>query len=343
MTSVRVLCGLCLVLVLVATSAGSVGDFHEVPSVENECRSPSQDIPFSRAVSVPASDAAVNATVKRVNESAVRITYHDLESDERNFGPSLPTWVYELGIRVASADGFDVQRSQIATTLVWNSSVRTPSVTFITERQPNSEFEDIGAAIQSEWAFLPVPPHTHPTNVSVAAGQPGFVGEQVLLLGDYELYSRQVGCHEIQLYVPTALDTAEPPSAIVESMEAAARELRVGWRYETVRIFGVGSPIRVGGRAFTHEAWVHVNSTFRPRQTSGVWYPPQPTLANAWLHEYAHTRQRWVTNASVSSNAQWLTEAVPTYYMISETERHPASRTRAIPTAVRVPTPLNYR
>ena len=264
----------------------------------------------------------MNVTVARVNDTAIRFTYYDLDADEDGFGPSLPTWLYELGIHVQSAHGFRVDRTEYGAALIWNTSVATPTVTFTTGARRNSGgFDDAGAAIQPRWAFLPLPQHSHPINVSLASGQPGVVGDQVLLLGKHTMYHRSVGCHDIELYIPDALDTTEPPTAIADSLEAAARNLKVGWRYDTVRVFGVGAPVRLGGRAFTHEVWVHVNSTFKPTPPRGTQYPPRLVPANVWVHEYVHTRERWVWNSSDSSDAQWLTEAMTSYYMIAETER----------------------
>ncbi len=311
---------LFLVVASIGAGVGTAGA--TATSSADTCRTPTQDTLFSRGVNVPASEAAVNATVARINDTAVRFTYHDLDADEDGFGPGLPTWLYELGIRVKSAEGFQVDRTEFGAALVWNASVATPSVTFTTSTQPRSgSFDEAGAAIQPEWAFLPLPQHSRPTNVSLASGQPGVVGDQVLLLGEYTMYHRSVGCHDIELYIPDALDTVESPTAIADSLEATARNLNVGWRYDTVRVFGVGAPVRLGGRAFTHEVWVHVNSTFKPKPSRGIRYPPQLVPANVWVHEYVHTRERWAWNSSVSSDAQWLTEAMASYYMIAETER----------------------
>ena len=311
-----------LLLVVASVGAGVGAAGATAPSSADSCRAPIQDIPFNRGVSVPASEAAVNATVARINDTAIRFTYHDLDADEDGFGPGLPTWLYELGIRVRSADGFQVDRTKYGATLMWNTSVAIPTVTYTTGvRRGGVGFDDVGAAIQPEWAFLPLPQHSRPTNISLASGQPGIVGDQVLLLGEYTMYHRSVGCHDIELYIPDALDTVESPTAIADSLEETARNLNVGWRYDTVRVYGVGAPVRLGGRAFTHEVWVHVNSTFKPKSSRGIRYPPQLVPANVWVHEYVHTRERWAWNSSVSSDAQWLTEAIPSYYMIAETER----------------------
>lgn len=67
--------------------------------------------------------------------------------------------------------------------------------------------------------------------------------------------------------------------------------------------------------------WANVNSSFALPSHGQIRYPPNPVLASVWLHEYVHTRQRWAWNTTSSSNAQWLTEAMASYYMISETER----------------------
>lgn len=313
-----------LILLLVIASLGSgVGPVKATPqNPGTACRNPVDDIPIGHGYSVPKSAADVNATVTRVNASTVRITYRDLGSDVRDFGPSIPTWLYEFGVRVRSAEGFRIHRSANSASMVWNSSVATPSVTVTTvDRRSPGGFDEAGASIQSLWGFLPILDHSHPTNISLASGQPGFVGDQVLLLGNYTVYRRSVGCHDIELYLPNALNTSESPTAIADSLRAAARNLNVGWRYETVRVFGVGRPIREGGRAFTHEVWVNVNSPFEPSRPKGLAYPPRLIPSNVWIHEYVHTRERWVSNSSVSIEASWLTEGIASYYMISETER----------------------
>lgn len=310
-----------LLLVLSSAGPGSVVGGAAAQS-ESSCRAVEQDIPIGRAVNAPASEADVNVTVQQVSATGIRFTYHDLDEEERGSGPFLPTWMYELGVRVESVNGFEVRRTAVSTDLLWDGSVDTPSVTFTASPEYNSGgFDRAGAAVQPGWAFLPIPDHGLATNVTMADGEAGVVGDQVLLVGEHETYRRSDGCHDIELYIPSALETAEPPEEIADSLVETARSLEVGHRYDTVRVFGVGSPVRTGGRAFTHEVWVHVNSSFKPKQPNGIRFPPRPVVANAWVHEYTHTRQRWVTNGSTAANASWLTEAFATYYMVEETER----------------------
>lgn len=230
--------------------------------------------------------------------------------------------MYELGIRIQSSDGFRIDQDEYGATLVWNSSVAKPSVTFRTVQRPDTGvFDSAGAAIQPEWALFPIPPHGYPTNVSIAKGQAGVVGDQLLLLGSHDVYERKSGCHDIRLFVPDAVETAEPPSEIISSLKATGQHLDIGWRYDTVRVFAVGDPIRLGGRAFTHEVWVHAGSRFDSPPPRRLRYPPKFDPPNVWAHEYVHTRQRWLAAADVSPDARWLTEAIPSYYMLSETER----------------------
>lgn len=321
---IRIFAVSTLVLAVILASLGPGVSPVEAASQSQvtNCQNPIHDIPLGHGYSVPKSAAEVNATATRVNTSAVRITYHDLDSADRNFGPSVPTWLFELGVRVSSAEGFRIDRTENSASLVWIGSKSTPSVTLTTvDRRSGGGFDEAGASIQSGWGFLPLPDHSHPTNVSLAAGQPGFVGDQVLLFGNYSVHRRSVGCHDIELYLPDELNTTERGTEIADSLEGAARNLDVGWRYETVRVFGVGQPIRRGGKAFTHEVWVNVDSQFAPAHPEGLAYSPRLVSTNVWIHEYVHTRERWTTNTSVSIEASWLTEAMASYYMVAETER----------------------
>jgi hypothetical protein len=287
-----------------------------------ECHSPRPDIPIGHSWSVDEDDANVNATIRQINGSQIQYTYHDLEPSDAPYGPFFPTWMVDAGIRVDSAQGFDVHRRPNSISLTWNTSVTNPSFTLTTTRQRSAGVEDAGFAIQPEWAFVPYP-NTAKTNYSLQTSQQGYTGDQFALLGRYDKYQREIGCHDIELIIPSALDTKESPSEIADSLETAGREIDAGWYYDTVRVFGVGPPVRRGGRAYNHEVWANVDASFEPEhvERGSLRYPPRNVLANTWLHEYVHTRQRWITNTTVELNASWLTEASATYYSIAETER----------------------
>lgn len=286
------------------------------------CHSPRTDVPIGQPWSVPKDEAIANTTIQRKTDSQIQFTYHDLDPEDAPFDLLFPTWMVEAGIRIESAHGFDVQRTPTSISLMWNSSVKNPSFVLVTTQHRSTGVEDAGFAIQPQWAFIPYP-DTGKTNYSLAPTQQGYIGDQFALLGSYDRYHQAVGCHDIELIVPTALDTKESPSEIIASLATAAREVDTDWYYETVRVFAVGPPVRRGGRAFIHEVWANVNATFEPEHVrrGSYRYPPRMVLGNTWLHEYMHTRQRWTWNATVAENASWLTEASATYYMISETER----------------------
>ena len=284
------------------------------------CRDPLADVPDSRALDVPANGSTVNATVRRIGPEAIRYTYGNLSGVAADFGPGVPAWLQRVGVRIQSARGFAVYRSENGTSLVWNESIQDPQVTVGTVPSPDrGGLDAAGAAITPDWAFLPLLPHGVPTNVTLAADQPGVVGDQVLLLGPHRTVRREAGCQDVLLHVPTAVDTAEDPAAIADSLAAASNDLGFGQRYQTVRVFGVGDPIRPGGRVLTHEVWVHAGATFdRLRDWTGR-YPPTPSHANRWLHEYLHTLGGWGNETAPDS--RWLTEAVPSYYTVTETAR----------------------
>ena len=313
-----------VLVVLIVTSLASsvyIGTATSSPS-ESICQDPSQDIPIQNGQSIPADEASITASFSHINDSAIRVSYSGLNSTQDDFGPDLPTWLYDLGLRVRSTEGFTVHQSDQGVSAIWDESVPEPSIVFTTTAPSESAgLDDAGAVIQSEWAFFPLPPHSHPVNASIESSSSGFVGDQMLLFGEYTTYERAVECHDIEIYIPDAVEPAEPPNKIADSLAETAEHLEVGWKYETVRLYGIGGPTKVGGRAFTHEAWVHVDSSFTPEDVTGAQYPPRLVSVNVWTHEYIHTRQRWVTNQSVVLNSSWLTEAIASYYMVSETAR----------------------
>lgn len=316
-TTIRVV---ALFLLLGAVIAGvwvtwMGGDTPEV------CRAPGPDLDDARGHNPPANESAANVSVERVSATAIQLTYNDLDGAPADYGLSLPPWLREMGVRVNAASGFAIYRSENGTDLVLKDSATAHQVTVVTEpTTAESGVDSAGAAITADWAFVPLPPHSAPTNVSLAADQPGVVGDQVLLLGTHRTATRQVGCQEIVVHVPTALGSQADPERIADSLAAASRDLDVGWRYERVRAVGVGEPIRPGGRAFTHELWVRVG-TGSGLPDREVRFPPRPVAVDPWLHQVQHTRQRWVWNGTVSSNASWLTEAVPSYYDVQQSVR----------------------
>lgn len=315
---------LCCTATLCGPLAGPTSATQQTSAAEmraDGCVSPRGQLPVTRGVSVPAGNATVNATVQRVNASTIRFTYSDIEPTDRGFAPRFSTSLGNAGVRVVAASGFSIDRGGTATLLTWDGATQRPTVTVRTTATRGGGMEYDEATIQPTWALLPLPGHSRIVNVSLTDDQPGVVGTQLILLGAHTVHRRARGCHEVVLYVPAAVTPAEPPAAILDSLLTADRHLDIGWRYDTVRVFAVGDPMRPGGRAYAHEAWVHAESRFQPRNHAGVRYPPEPPRANVWLHEYLHTRQRWAGDGRIAANASWLTEALPSYYMITETER----------------------
>lgn len=282
------------------------------------CQAPGPDLDDARAHNPPANESAANVSVERVSATAIQLTYNDLDGIPGDYGVSLPPWLREMGVRVNAASGFAIYRSANGTDLVLKESASSPQVTVVTEpTAAGSGVDSAGAAITDDWAFVPLPPHTAPTNVSLAAGQPGVVGDQVLLLGTHRTATRQVGCQDVVVHVPTALESHADPERIADSLAAASRDLDVGWRYERVRAFGVGDPIGPGGRTFTHEIWVRAGTEVGLPEREAR-FPPRPVAADTWLHQIQHTRQRWVWNGTVSRNASWLSEALASYYDVQQ-------------------------
>ena len=113
-----------------------------------------------------------------------------------------------------------LNRGERGASLIWDESVAEPSVTFTTATSGELRGVDrTGAVIESEWAFIPLPPHSHSINATIDERTAGFVGDQVLLFGEYSMYERSVGCQSIKLYIPESTDPAEPPNEIADSLE----------------------------------------------------------------------------------------------------------------------------
>lgn len=316
----RILFCFILIGIIVGGSNGVVATTGQASqSGPDKCRLGDEYIPLDQGLSVPASEARVNATISRVSNDSIRFTYHDLNTADNDFGPYFPSEVIGQGLRIGTFEGFSSIKDEHGISLFWDSSVKTPSVTITTTDGAEGGQGGREVAIQPRWGFIPLPQHSHPTNVSLQTGQNGIVLDQFILLGDYDRYERSVGCQTIELYQPTEVNTVESPLEIADSLQDAGRQLNVGWKYKTVRVIGVGSPIRRGGRAYTHEVWVNTDTSFGPQPPRNR-YPPQHGFVNVWIHEYVHTRQRWGKESRVANNARWLSEAIPAYYAIEETE-----------------------
>jgi hypothetical protein len=134
---------------------------------------------------------------------------------------------------------------------------------------------------------------------TAVAGE-GHAGESVVFLGAHETLRRSVGGETLRVVRPEEANVSA--RAALNALEGAARRLHVGERTGTVTVFVGPEPLRPGGAASaasggTRDVWVS--------ETAAVGAP-----ANAWVHEYVHTRQ----NLTLAPEMAWFREASASYY-----------------------------
>lgn len=219
------------------------------------------------------------------------------------------------GATLSDTGGFE-RRNQ--TTFEWDETTETATIEYHIE--PNETIETTGpeaddgqyvAVDAGEWALFQR--SRTPTRWEYTGSDPvqfrrdvttqgaGAAGDDLVYLGETDVYRRTGSEQTFRLAVPARADLAERPEDVLESMLNASDALRVGDRDETV--FVVAAP--------TGE----VDWGVRGLQTgdSDMWVQDRErldTADNVWLHEYVHTRQSFRTTAE----SRWFSEASATYY-----------------------------
>ncbi|MFB6103764.1 MAG: CARDB domain-containing protein [Halobacteriaceae archaeon] len=134
---------------------------------------------------------------------------------------------------------------------------------------------------------------------TVTTDGPGATGGEMVFLGPVTEYTRTAHDQTFRLIVPEAATLHESPTAILTSLTAASDTLRVGERDDEVVFIAAPTSINWGARGLAggSDAWVVADEQL-------------DTPANAWLHEYLHTRQSFRTTPTT----RWVTEGIATYY-----------------------------
>lgn len=134
---------------------------------------------------------------------------------------------------------------------------------------------------------------------TTAVDGPGATGGEMAYLGPVTEYTRSAHGQTFRLIVPAVADLHEAPTAVLDSLSAASDSLRVGERDDEVVFIAAPTTVTWGARGLAggSDAWVVADERL-------------DTPANAWLHEYLHTRENFVTAPS----ARWVTEGIATYY-----------------------------
>ncbi|GAB3413045.1 hypothetical protein GCM10027435_06520 [Haloparvum alkalitolerans] len=232
---------------------------------------------------------------------------------------SLPDAVTEFrltlpaGARDVRADGFASEGDGVWR---WDGTTEEPTLTYrmpanrtVDESGPLGGRGDYLFADAGDWALVR-PPAIGASWRSTRDVQfvrenrvdgEGAASRAMAFLGPHETVTREANGQRFRLIVPEAAEMAEPPAAVLDSLEHASGAMQVGDR--DPEVFAVAAP--------TGE----VTWGVRGLQTgdADVWVRDEErldTADNVWVHEYVHTRQGYETTAS----ARWFTEASATYY-----------------------------
>ncbi|RQG92707.1 hypothetical protein EA462_00280 [Natrarchaeobius halalkaliphilus] len=142
---------------------------------------------------------------------------------------------------------------------------------------------------------------------TVRVDGPGATGGDIAFFGEVEEHQRTVDGETIRLVVSESAEMAEEPSAVLETLTYASRELDVGARPDEAFIVAVPTDVNWGPEGVQYgdgDAWVRADA-------------PLENPANIWVHEYVHVRQDFSGSASdarLGPEAEWLVEAQAEYY-----------------------------
>jgi len=240
---------------------------------------------------------------------------------------------YRVGQNASSVVVYDYDRTVVLDSsgferrangrLVWNGAAEQPSVTFrVAVNQSGGVGESAGLewADTRRWSLTKQPvafAYRHAERdgwayswrdtgayerVTRLNGR-GYAGSAVVYLGPHELSEGSAAGQQVRLVRPVAGTNATVDQrAVLDTLTAAAKQLRVGARDDVVNAFVGPEPLRAGGvtspaNGVAQDFWVAAN-----RSVSAP--------ANLWIHEYVHTRQ----NSSLGPSMAWFGEASATYY-----------------------------
>jgi len=150
------------------------------------------------------------------------------------------------------------------------------------------------------WSYHDSPPEFRQ---HYAADGEGFAQGGRAFLGPHDLFRTSSNGQSFVLVVPTAADSTTPPADVLDVLENASTNLAVGGADPNVAAFVAPDPIRRGGRSGGAAFWAHESSALGAQST--------------WLHEYVHTRQKWINSdvsLEIANDTEWFTEASADYY-----------------------------
>jgi hypothetical protein len=178
--------------------------------------------------SVDAESASVSGKVTRTGRN-ITITYsiEHSETEGSNLQVDLPH-----GAELLSSVGFD--KSDFANGLYWKNGSKSHSITYkMREMSVNDHTSKYPSG--EKWILAGAPDHFN-GNVDLHPKQEGYIGGNILYLGEYSTHHAEVGCQEFVAVVPKQARLTGVNDRLSE-LKTAAKSLPVGHKYKTIRIF----------------------------------------------------------------------------------------------------------
>lgn len=237
--------------------------------------------------------ATISGSVQRINDT-IRISYN--VTNESGFNNPFVVRPPRSS-KIVQQHGFDT--GTFSGGLIWNGSYE---IHWIQYRMAASN--QIGNFPHGdEWIIASTPSHSGP-NVNLSPESEGFIGSNILYLGEYSVKTARTGCQKFQAIVPKQASVIRPIENRLEELALASKRLAVGKKYQTIRVFV--SPHNLGRSAGVN---------LRLQNEIIVWDKPHQNPSIVWIHEYIHTLQR----DNAKPEMMWFYEASANYlaYRIS--------------------------
>ncbi|WP_435181285.1 hypothetical protein [Halorussus sp. AFM4] len=198
----------------------------------------------------------------------------------------------DAGARIVDAEGITIENKN-------ESHVGLTAENFSLTYTATSPMTGITYTHSTNYVFAPTPDFGG-ADVALKPKNNGFIGQNLLYLGNYSMHSARAGCHNISVIKPE--DAEFNVGERLTMLTAAARTLEVGHAYTSVYVFA--SPEDLGARdGFVIE---YENEVFLYGAA------PVNKARNTWLHEYIHTRQ--AAYLAEGENFAWFAEGSANYY-----------------------------
>lgn len=286
--STAVLTGIFLIL-LTAIPIASVEGMQPQRTVDSsvgDCRG----VPFDRPVPSEVKNPAVIGTVQQVpnNSSRIQINFTVVQES-----PNATLHIdMQRGGKIVEAQRVSVEDEN-------RSHVSLDTHEFSIIYTLASPMEGISYTYGKNWIFAPTPDFGG-AKVALEPRDNGFIGQNILYMGEYSIQSDRAGCQNISIIKPAHANFDAEKRLKVLTYSAHA--LEVGQAYTSVYVFA--STKEPGSRA-----------GMVPEYENDIFlYGPAPLdkAENLWIHEYIHTRQaRYLEK---SNNFGWFPEATANYY-----------------------------